>query len=178
MLPILTRYFSLGIAAVAIICGGSSHGAAATRLTDFNGAWHGTGTDRNSPLERAQQTNCQMRIRADQFHLASRTDCHGQHGLSKVLHFAVTLDGNQLTGSASQTSTTRGSATSETLSGQVSGRKTDDVASLHIRFPGLTPNADVVLKLIDPSSFSMHVASHGLTLMNLIFHRQVVPRQP
>jgi hypothetical protein len=175
---VLTRCFGLGIAVVAFMCGALPHAGAAAKLTDFNGVWQGAGTDRNSPLERAQQTSCQMRIRADQSHLTSDTVCHGQAGLSKVLQFAVTLDGDRFSGSAGQTSTTRGSATSDTLKGAVSGQKTEDTANLHIVFPGLTPNAEVVLKLIDPSTFSMHVASHGLTLMDLLFHRQAAHKPP
>jgi hypothetical protein len=170
-------YFALAIAA-AVLCGAPSPGVAATRLTEFNGVWRGVGTDRNSPFESSQQSKCEMRIRADQTHLTSSTVCHGQYGLTKVMHFAVTLDGNRLTGSATQTGKARAGAASETLSGTVSGKKTDDMAALKITFPGLTPNADVVLKLIEPSSFSMYVGSHGLTLMDLIFHRQAARREP
>ena len=62
LIPI--SYFAVVIAA-AILCGTPSPGVAATRLTEFNGAWLGAGSDRNSPFESPQRSKCEMRVRAD-----------------------------------------------------------------------------------------------------------------
>jgi hypothetical protein len=147
-----------------------SAAAAETKLSDFNGEWHGNGTDRNTPLESTQPTNCRMRIQADLRHLNSETTCVGQAGLHKVLHLSITLDGDQFTGDASQSSTvTNGAA--NVLNGTVIGHKADEMASLQVRFAGLTPSATVVLRRLDPSTFSMVITSLGLALTNVKFDR-------
>lgn len=144
--------------------------AAETKLSDFNGEWRGNGTDRSTPLEFAQPTNCRMRIQADLRHMHSETTCIGQAGLRKVLRLTITVDGDQFTGDASQTSTVTNSA-AEVLNGTVIGHKADEMASLEVRFPGLTPSATIVLRRHDPSSFNMNITSLGLTLMNVSFNR-------
>jgi hypothetical protein len=143
---------------------------AETKLTDFNGGWLGGGSDRSSPLEATQQTLCKMMNHADQEHMSSEIYCEGQAGLRKVLHLAITLEGDQITGSASQTSTPRGQR-SEVLSGTVVGHKTDQIASLHVTFPGFTPSTTVLLTRTDPGSFTMQVTSLGFSLMDISFHR-------
>jgi hypothetical protein len=144
--------------------------AAETKLIDFNGEWRGNGTDRNTPLESTQPTNCRMRIQADLRHMNSETTCIGQAGLHKVLRLTITLDGDRFTGDASQTSTAANSA-AKVLNGTVIGHKADETASLNVRFPGLTPSATVVLRRLDPSTFNMNIASLGLTLMDVTFNR-------
>ena len=147
-----------------------SAAVAETKLSDFNGEWRGNGTDRNTPLQSTQPTNCRMRIQADLRHLNSETTCIGQAGLHKVLHLSITLDGDQFTGDASQTSTvTNGAA--NVLNGTVIGHKADEMASLQVRFAGLTPSATVVLRRLDPSTFSMVITSLGLALTNVKFDR-------
>ena len=149
-----------------------SPASAETKLTDFVGDWHGSGTDRNSPLETTQQTRCQVTVRADLRRLTSETNCNGQAGLRKRFGLAIVLDGDQFTGTASQTSTLRGDGrAAKVRNGSVSGRKTEDTADFEVKFSGLTPNARVVLKLFTPSSYSMQISSLGITLTDVVFHR-------
>ena len=169
MPPSMTAHFGLRIAAILIAWSPISNVGAETKLTDFRGAWHGKGTDRNLPFQHAQRTNCRMWVLADQSQMTSSTTCRGDLGLSKVFRLNIALDGDHFTGSASQTSVARGSTA--TVTGSVTGRKTNEMATFQVRFPGFTPNAEVVLKLIGKSSFSMQIASHGFTLSDLIFHR-------
>ncbi|MFZ1920220.1 MAG: hypothetical protein WAU57_01170 [Xanthobacteraceae bacterium] len=147
-----------------------SAAAAETKLSDFNGEWRGNGTDRNTPLEPTQPTTCRMRIQADLRHLNSETTCIGKAGLHKVLRLAITLDGNQFAGSASQSSTVANGA-ANALNGTVVGHKADEMASLQVRFAGITPNATVVLRRLDPSTFTMLITSLGLSLTNVAFDR-------
>ena len=146
-------------------------------MSEFNGAWQGTGTDRDSPLESAQPTRCQIRIRADDKRLSSTTTCNRDNGFSKVLHFTVTLDGNRLTGNASQTGTAKGGQP-KTLGGPVKGDKAGDTATLLVRTPGMTPNANIVLKHLPPSSFSLTIGSLGATLTDVTFRRAGDQRRP
>jgi hypothetical protein len=143
---------------------------AQTKLTDFSGEWHGSGTDRNSPIESTGPTVCRMMVQADDRRMTSETRCDSKAGLRKVLHLTIVLDGEAIKGQASQTSTPRGRATAD-MSGSVTGQKTGDAATLTVRFPGLTPNATVLLRRPDLSSFTMTVFSVGFTLMDVTFRR-------
>jgi hypothetical protein len=50
------RYMAAGAAATLLIfLFVTSAGAAAAKLTDFDGGWRGSGTDRASPLEASRQ---------------------------------------------------------------------------------------------------------------------------
>jgi len=169
MPPSLTRHFSLLITAIIIVGSSSSNAGAETKLTDFVGAWHGKGTDRNLPLDPFQKTNCRMWVRVDQRHLNSSTVCHGPSGHSKVIRQALTLSGDRFTGRVSQTNTARGRTA--IVRGSLSGVKTADGATYRVRFADLTPNAEVALKRVGPSSFSMLMTVHGFTMMDLIFNR-------
>jgi hypothetical protein len=60
-----------------LLCMPSARSAAA-KLTDFNGAWRGSGTDRATPLQSSQQTNCRATIRADETSLTDEMVCDGQ----------------------------------------------------------------------------------------------------
>jgi hypothetical protein len=163
-------YLRLPIAIVMIVWIVMPSAAAETKLSDFNGAWHGNGTDRDTPLEAAQPTNCRMRIQADLRHLSSETTCNGQAGLHKVLRLTITLNGDQFTGTASQISAVK-DGTAKVLNGTVIGHKSDEMASLQVRFPGLTPSATVVLRRLNPSTFTMNITSLGLALTNVTFDR-------
>jgi hypothetical protein len=160
----------LPIAMVMVISIALPSVAAETKLSDFNGEWRGEGTDRDTPLELTQPTNCRMRIQADLRHLNSETTCNGQAGLHKVLRLTITLEGDQFTGGASQTSSVT-NGTAKVLNGTVIGHKSDEMASLQVRFPGLTPSATVVLRRLNPSTFTMNIASLGLTLTSVTFDR-------
>jgi len=154
----------------ATVLPAKAEAAAETKLSDFNGEWRGNGTDRNTPLESPQPTNCRMTIQADLRHLNSETTCIGQAGLRKLLHLAVMIAGDQLTGEASQTSIVTDGA-EKVLNGTVTGHKTDATAELEVRFPGLTPSATISLRRLDPSRFTMTIASLGLVLMDVTFAR-------
>ena len=163
-------YLQLPITMAIVTCIASPSALAETKLSDFNGEWHGSGTDRNTPLESTQVTSCRMRIHADLWHLNSETICNGKAGLHKVLRLTITLDGDQFTGEASQTSAVT-NGTAKMLNGRVIGHKSDEMASLQVRFPGLTPSATVVLRRLDPSVFTMNITSLGLALTNVTFDR-------
>ena len=163
-------YLRLPIAMAVLVWIALPSAAAETRLSDFNGKWHGNGTDRDTPLESTQPTNCRMRIQADLRHLNSETTCNGQAGLHKVLRLTITLEGDQFTGEASQTSAVT-NGTAKVLNGTVIGHKSNEMASLQVRFPGLTPSAVVVLRRLNPSTFTMNITSLGLALTNVTFDR-------
>ncbi|HEV3159590.1 MAG TPA: hypothetical protein VGZ89_06355 [Xanthobacteraceae bacterium] len=163
------KYLGMPIVVVMVAWIFLPSAAAETKLSEFNGEWRGSGTDRSTPFN-AQPTNCRMKIQADLSHMSSETICIGQAGLHKVLRLTITLDGAQFTGDASQTSTVT-NGTSEVLHGTVVGHKSDEVASIEVRFPGLTPNATVALRRLDPSTFNMHITSLGLTLMDVTFNK-------
>jgi hypothetical protein len=80
------------------------------KLTELNGEWNGSGTDRDTPFESLQQTSCQSRIRADLRRMTSEIVCSGRAERHKVIQLTVVLDGNQITGELVQTSTTAGGA--------------------------------------------------------------------
>lgn len=144
--------------------------APASEFNDYNGAWQGSGTDRNSPLETAENTRCTMRVNADKTHSSTTTSCRAEN-FSKSVRMNLTLDaGDRLTGTVTQTVTRSGAAAPETLSGSVTGTRVGETLNLHVRLPGLTPNADIVVSG-NPTSFSMRVSSHGFSLMDVTFRR-------
>jgi hypothetical protein len=142
------------------------------RLTDFDGAWQGSGTDRSTPLESTQQTKCSANITADLRHMSTFIVCNGAAGLTKVIQTNITLgdDGNVFSGNLTQKATTRGESETD-HNGTVSGQKTDTTADFTVSFPGLTPSVHVILKLISPSSFSMQATTLGGQLMNVAFSK-------
>ncbi len=165
------RYLLAGGAMVlaASLCAGAAR-AAETKLTELNGSWHGSGTDRNTPLESSQATNCHATIHATAETLTDQMTCNGQAGLHQVIHLSVRVKNDVISGSLSQTSTTQG-ADPATREGSVSGTRSGDTANFVVHFSGLTPSASVELNLTSPSSFSMHASSLGATLMDVRFRR-------
>jgi hypothetical protein len=148
---------------------------AETKLTYFNGTWHGSGTDRNSFLESSQQTTCRTIVRADLRRMRSEMDCEGHAGLRKVVHLTIALNGDQFTGELTQTTTMRGhNVSASVLQGSVLGRKTDDMAAFQVQFSALVPSVNVTLKLNNPSSYSMRVTTLGFTLMDVTFNRSIM----
>ena len=147
---------------------------AETKLTDFDGQWQGSGQDRDLPFESMQRTSCQMTINADLRRMNSVTICSGEAGLDKIIQLAITLSGETFSGNLTQKTTMRGDETSvSVLNGSVSGRKTDNTATFQVSFPGLIPNAEVTLKLISPSSYSMRATTLGSALMEVTFNKAV-----
>lgn len=158
-------------AVVLAILATSISAVAETKLTDLKGEWRGTGTDRDLPVDNFQKTLCHTKIEADDSHMNSVTICNGQQGLHKVIRLMVTLDGDKFTGSVSHKTLVRGSTTPEVIRGSVLGQRAKDTVNLRIRLPGLLPNAAVDLVLRNPSSYTMHVSSLGLTTMNVTFSK-------
>jgi hypothetical protein len=162
---------TIQVIAGAVLLAATAAGAD-TPLTEFNGQWTGRGTDRDSPLEKTQPTQCRVTVKADPTHMNSDTECNGRRGLFKRFRLALTFSGNQFTGTTEQTSSRRGSDAAPTQrNGKVSGSRNGDTANFTVHLPGLTPNAHVVLKLTSPTSFSMRVSSLGATLTDVIFQR-------
>lgn len=161
------------LAVIALLMAGfGSSAAAKTQLTDFNGAWHGAGRDRNVPFESAQRTNCRANIKADLRRMSASIVCNGAAGLDKAIRLNITLTGDAFSGELTQKATTYGDAASvAVLKGSVSGHKTDTSANFTVSFPGLTPSVAVTLKLNSRSSFSMHATTLGGELMNVVFSR-------
>ena len=169
----VTRYITAGGAATLVIfLFVTSAGAAAAKLTDFNGSWNGIGTDRASPLEVSQPTSCHASIRADETTLNDEIICEGKAGLRKVISLTVHVSNNRISGTLTQTSTTRGSKSSPTtLQGSVSGTRTDNAANFQVQFGGLIPTVTVALTLNSRSSFFMQAGTFVGTLMEVNFDR-------
>lgn len=145
---------------------------AETKLPEFSGQWTGSGSDRDSPMESVQSTQCKATVKADLTHMTSDTECNGQAGLHKVIRLSVTFAGNQFTGKVEQTSDVRGSGNPSKLrAGKVTGSRDGDIATFEAHMPALTPNANVLLKLTSSTSFSMRVSSLGVILTEVTFHR-------
>ncbi len=158
----------------------STAAAAETKLSDFNGEWNGTGQDRDTPLQSLQETRCQNTIRARQDRMRTEMICERKSGVRKSVRMTVTLQGDQFSGTIAQRTTQPGQAEA-VISGDVSGKKTDNSATLQVRWKDSTPNATVDLKLNNPASYSMKVTALGASFMNLTFNRtadRAPPRQP
>ena len=143
---------------------------AETPLTDLNGTWTGSGTDRDMPMQTAQATRCRTTVKAEPAHLVSDMQCTGSEGLSKRLKLNVTFSGSDFSGSAEQTSRPQGGEPN-VLGGRVTGTREGDVAQLEVHLPGLMPNAHVTLTLTSPNSYSMVVKALGATLTDVTFRR-------
>jgi len=145
---------------------------AETRLTELNGPWRGSGTDRDLPFATLQPTQCRTRVTADATHLASETQCSGKAGLDKHIRLSTTFAGNSLSGTVEQTSTLRGSSAPPTRrAGTLAGTRSGDTLEFEVRFGGLTPNAHVVLQLTSPSTFSMRISTLGAALTDVVSQR-------
>jgi hypothetical protein len=152
-----------GAATLVIFLFVSSASAAAAKLTDFNGSWNGIGTDRASPLEVSQPTSCHASIRADETTLNDEIICEGKAGLRKVISLTVHVSNNRISGTLTQTSTTRGS--------KASPMRTDNAANFQVQFGGLIPTVTVALTLNSRSSFFMQAGTFVGTLMEVNFDR-------
>jgi hypothetical protein len=171
VMPFLATRSGRKIAALlAVLLQPFPGGAAEFKLTDMDGTWEGVGTERASPMEPAQPVNCQAKIRAESNRMTSDTTCRGQAGLRKVSRMMLTLDGNEITGTLEQTSSTPGSnQAAPALTGSVSGRRTDDTATLQVRFSGLTPSATLTFRFLSPSSYSVQATALGILLMQVAY---------
>lgn len=146
---------------------------AETKLSDFDGRWSGRGTDRNTPLESEQQTSCRADISANLRRMTANIRCDGAAGLTKAIQLRIALSGSEFAGALTQTATIHGSnAAPVTMTGAVSGHKTDTTAKFTVDFPSLTPSVAVTLQLNSKSSFTMHATTFAGALMNVVFRRK------
>ena len=160
------------LAAVLAGCMALTPAGAATRLTEVNGQWLGSGTDRDLPFATSQPTQCRTLVTADLTHMTSDMKCNGKAGLDKRIRLSIAFTGNAFTGTVEQTSVLRGGGAKPTRrAGTVAGTRTNDTLEFEVRFAGLTPNAHVVLQLTSPTSFAMKTATLGATLTAVEFHR-------
>lgn len=163
---------TIKVIAVAALLLAATAAGAETPLPEFSGQWTGHGTDRDTPLESSQPTVCRVTVKADAAHMISDTACDGQRGLRKRFRLVLTFTGNTFSGTAEQTSSRSGSGAAPTQrNGTVSGSRDGDTAEFTVHSSGLTPNANVVLKLTSPTSFAMLVSSLGATLTDVKFQR-------
>ena len=95
----------------------------------------------------------------------------GRRRLHKSFHLAITFQGDRFTGTVEQVSSLHG-ATPTRYAGTVTGTRSGDVADFTARFPGLTPNAHVVLTLRSPTSYSMSVSVLGSTLTEVTLRKR------
>jgi hypothetical protein len=146
------------------------------RLSELEGEWSGSGTDRDTPFQSMQKATCQSKIRADQRRMSNEIVCTMQSGVRKKLQMQVTLDGNQLTGDLVQTRTAPREPI-KTRKGSVLGTRTGNSADVQIQFAGLTPTARSRLTLLNPSSYSIRVEALGALIMDVTFNRVGTPKQ-
>ncbi|MBV9346373.1 MAG: hypothetical protein JO245_00190 [Pseudolabrys sp.] len=145
---------------------------AQTPLTEFNGHWSGSGTDRDFPSESAQPTRCRTIVKADAARIVSETRCRGEAGLDKTLRLSVAVDGSGFEGKGEQVSTRRGSGNPPRIrAGRVSGTRSGDRATFTVHMPGLMPNATVTLDLTSPATYVMQITALGMVLTDVTFRR-------
>jgi hypothetical protein len=81
----------------------------------------------------------------------------------KVIRLTVTLSGYRFSGTLSQTS----NAAPTSLTGSISGSRTNDAATFQVNFSGLMPTVTVSLKLNRQSSYSVRASTFAGTLMDV-----------
>jgi hypothetical protein len=170
--PILTKHqLRTGITAIAAACITLFTANAQMNVTELDGDWQGSGTDRNTPFESPQQITCQSKIRAQTDRMTSDTTCKGRGGLNRTSRLTVTLGGNDITGVLE--ASTRGSDNEapRELKGAITGRRAGDTATLQVQFPGLMPNATMVLKFTSSSSYSVKVTTLGVLMSDVTYTR-------
>jgi len=153
---------------------------AETKLTEFNGEWHGVGQDRESLLQSLQDTICQNFIRADLKRMQTEMRCERNSGVSKRVRLTVMLEGDRFSGEIMQR-TTQPDHEDDVINGTIVGKKSDKSANFLVTWNGATPNTTVDLTLNTPTSYSMKVTALGITVMDVTFNRAVgrtPPRQP
>jgi hypothetical protein len=139
-------------------------------LTDYNGSWTGQGQDRDMPFQSLQATECRARVSNDATHMNATIVCNGVEGLHKRMRVSLAFADGSYTGNSEMTSSGPGRDPVR-RAGKVSGEGTVELANLTVTFPGLLPNASVVLRRTSPTSFTMKVTTLGSTLTDLEFRR-------
>jgi hypothetical protein len=161
---------SIGLVAVLAACIGSRPAGAEMKLTELEGEWSGSGTDRDSPFESIRKTSCRSKIRSDSRRMNNEIVCSGESGSRKTIQLQITMDGDKISGDLVQTQAT-GREPPATRRGSVSGHRTGDSADMQIQFSGLMPNAAAKFILINPLSYSLRVTTLGTSLMDVTFKK-------
>jgi hypothetical protein len=174
MIPTKLAKVALAAAVVAWIapCTAKAEG----KLSELEGEWSGSGTDRSTPFESMQKTSCQSKIRSDQHRMSNEIVCVLASGVRKTMHMQAALDGGQIKGELVQTQTRPREAT-QSRKGLVSGRRTGDAADIQIQFSGMTPTATVKFVAHNASSYSLRVSALGAQMMDVTFKRVGQPAQ-
>jgi hypothetical protein len=149
---------------------------AESKLSELEGEWSGSGTDRDTPFESMQKTSCKSKIHSDERRLSNEIVCMTSSEVHKTMHLQIALDGAQIKGDFVQT-LTRLRESTQMRKGVVSGRRTGDAADIQIQFGGLTPTATVKFIVLNPSSYLIRVAALGSQLMDVTFKRIGPPAQ-
>jgi hypothetical protein len=166
LIATIIAWFSVGI--------GLNSVRADPNFMDFNGAWQGSGTDRDLPFETTQRTSCRATVDANLRTMNSLMSCSGDAGLRKDIRLNIILDGDAFAGSLTQKATTPGTSVT-VLDGSVYGHVTNTTADFRVDFPGLMPKVTVTLRRDSASSFSMQASVWGAVLMDVTFDRTVKP---
>ena len=146
-------------------------------MGELEGEWSGSGTERDTPFQSMQKTTCHSKIHADQTHMSNEIVCTTASGARKTTHSQVTLEGNRLTGSVSQTRSAPGEPT-QSRKGSVRGIRTGNSAETEVQFPGLMmPTAKSHLTVHDASSYSIRVDAMGVILMDVKFKKIGAPKE-
>jgi hypothetical protein len=112
-----------------------------------------------------------MQIKVTGRDLNSTSRCDGAEGLRKRLRMSVSFAGNDFTGTV-ETSSRLPDSKPVLRAGKITGRRNGDRAEFTVRFPGLTPNAYVILELTSPDTLAMKVTTLGATLTEVTYRRR------
>jgi hypothetical protein len=150
---------------------------AESNMSAMEGEWTGSGSERDTPFQSMQKISCHSKIHADQTHMSNEIVCTTASGARKTTHSQVTLEGNRLTGSVSQTRSAPGEPT-QSRKGAVRGVRTGNSAKTDVKFPGLMmPTATSHMTVHDASSYSMRVEAMGAVMMEVKFKRVGAPKE-
>jgi hypothetical protein len=159
------RLLKVGLLAVLVAWIIPRPAGAEMNLSDLEGEWSGGGTDRDSPFASLQKSSCRSKIRSDVHRMSNEIVCSGPSGSRKTIQLQITMQGDQISGDLVQTQATG------TMKGSVSGRRRGDSADMQIQFSGLMPSATAKFIVINPSSYTLRVATMGTSMMDVTFKK-------
>jgi hypothetical protein len=146
------------------------------KMSDLEGEWSGSGTERDTPFESPEKATCQSKVRADQRRMSNEIVCIKQSGARKTMHMQVTLDGTRLSGDLVQTRTLPRQPT-QSRKASVLGTRVGNSADVQIQFGGLMPTARSRLTVHNASSYSLRVEAMGAVMMDMTFKRVGPPKE-
>jgi hypothetical protein len=169
----------MNVLATVTLLAWMAHGPAGAEssMSQLEGEWSGSGTERDTPFQSMQKITCQSKIRADDRRMSNEIVCTTQSGGRKTTHTQVTLEGSRLTGSVVQTRTLPGEPM-QSRKGTVRGARTGNASVTEVQFPGLmTPTAKSHFTVHDASSYSIRVEAMGAVMMDVKFKRVGPPKE-